>query len=124
MSGSSRKSQIGAWGENAATQFLLGKGYVVITKNYRVRGGELDIVAAQGTALVIVVVKTRTTKYYGYPEDGVTFFKRQRIVCATHALLAQTEKRYEEIRFDIIAIHIDICNKRSTLTHIKDFFTL
>ncbi len=58
------KQQIGTWGEDEAVQFLEGEGYTIVERNFRVRLGEIDIIAWNdkphfGATLCFVEVKTR-----------------------------------------------------------------
>lgn len=54
-----KKTDIGKRGEDAAFEFLKGKGYKIISRNYRQKWGEIDIIAiSPGKFLVIVEVKT------------------------------------------------------------------
>ena len=50
---------LGAWGEEKAAEFLQKKGYRILARNYRVRTGELDLVAETESFLVFVEVKLR-----------------------------------------------------------------
>lgn len=54
---------IGGYGETVACRVLLSRGYTIVARNFRVRGGEIDIVAEQRTAagitLCFIEVKTR-----------------------------------------------------------------
>ena len=50
--------KLGRRGEEAAARLLLAKGYTLLARNWRVRAGELDIVARDGATLVFVEVKT------------------------------------------------------------------
>ena len=65
----------GKEGEDLAYQFLIEQGYKVIERNFRIRGGEIDIIAFDGKTLVYVEVKTRTQKIFGEPEEAVNFHK-------------------------------------------------
>lgn len=53
--------QTGKMGENAVCRYLEERGYVICRRNYRIRGGEIDIVAEKGRELCFVEVKTRQT---------------------------------------------------------------
>ena len=48
----------GVFGEDKACSFLLSKGYEIIERNFRVRNGEIDIIALKGEYLVFVEVKS------------------------------------------------------------------
>ena len=66
------KTQQGAYGEDIACDFLKKQGYKILERNFRIRGGEIDIVAIEGGTLVYVEVKTRSSSYFGFPEESVT----------------------------------------------------
>ena len=69
------KVSFGKYGEGLASKFLQRKGYQIIERNFRIRGGEIDIVAIDGETLVYVEVKTRTSRKFGRPEEAVTIHK-------------------------------------------------
>ena len=68
-------TQLGNSGEDLAIGFLNKSGYKIIERNFRIRGGEIDIVALDGNTLVYVEVKTRTSHQFGLPEESVTVRK-------------------------------------------------
>ena len=74
-------------GEDIACSFLLQNGYRVIERNYRVKGGEIDVIAAKHDELVFVEVKTRSSLQYGYPEESVTRSKKIRLAPAARYYL-------------------------------------
>lgn len=65
----------GKYGEDLACRYLLKLGYKIIERNFRIRGGEIDIIALDGNCTVYVEVKARTTYQFGLPEEGVTLRK-------------------------------------------------
>ena len=69
------KVAIGKYGEDLACEFLKSRGYKIIERNFRIRGGEIDVVAKDGITLVYVEVKTRSQYMFGTPEESVTPFK-------------------------------------------------
>ncbi|MGZ6792765.1 MAG: YraN family protein, partial [Mycobacteriales bacterium] len=66
------RQALGRWGEEHAVRHLEAAGYEVLSRNWRCREGELDIVARSGGALVFVEVKARTGTAYGEPAEAVT----------------------------------------------------
>lgn len=62
-------------GEELACKYLLQNGYKILERNFRIRGGEIDIVAIDGEALVYIEVKTRTSYQFGRPEESITLRK-------------------------------------------------
>ncbi|HTT02058.1 MAG TPA: YraN family protein [Steroidobacteraceae bacterium] len=96
---------IGAAAEQLAAQLLTAAGLCVLTRNYRRRLGELDLVARDGDVLVIVEVRTRSTDAYGGGAASIDAIKRRRIVRATQLLLQQrTELARLPVRFDAVVV--------------------
>ncbi len=54
------KVTVGRVAEEQAAQFLLNLGYTIITRNYQIRGGEIDLIALDGNELVFVEVRWRS----------------------------------------------------------------
>jgi putative endonuclease len=69
----------GRRGEDLATRYLESTGLVVLSRNWRCREGELDLVATDGHQLVVCEVKTRSGTDYGGPAEAVTDRKAHRI---------------------------------------------
>ena len=101
------KRNRGIAGEEQAVQFLTGKGYIIMERNYRCPEGEIDIIARHGEVLAFVEVRTRQNSGYGFPEESVTSLKQHRIIrCATWYL--QQKKLWAcNCRFDVVAIFRD-----------------
>ncbi|RJL21758.1 YraN family protein [Bailinhaonella thermotolerans] len=101
------KDELGRFGEKVAADFLGSIGYSIIERNWRCRSGEIDIVAREGDALVVVEVKTRSGRGYGTPAESVTYTKARRL----RGLAAQWARGHEggfaRIRIDVIAIERD-----------------
>src|ERR1700688_2509578 len=70
---------LGKTGEDLACRELERRGYAIIARRYRRRGGGLDIVARDGRTLVFVEVKARVGHSFGEAADAVTMGKRRRI---------------------------------------------
>ena len=66
--------------EKAAENFLQRQGYNIITKNYRSRYGEIDIIAEDSGVLCFVEVKSRAYNYFGTPEEKVNIKKQKKII--------------------------------------------
>lgn len=114
-----RHNELGKQGEEIAKKLLNDKGYSIIETNWRFDKDEIDIVAKDGEELVIVEVKTRSTDFYGFPEDAVDSQKERFLIRATEAYLEQNGLDIDT-RFDIVSI---ILNEKETKTyHIVDAF--
>ncbi|MDP3889190.1 MAG: YraN family protein [bacterium] len=112
------RQAIGVFGEDIACRFLEKKGYIIITRNFYVRGGEIDIIARNGHDLIVVEVKTRTSQRYGFGEEAVNGYKHKRMNKALSQYNGPFSVRY--IRFDIIAVDIDRHNSTAKIRHIKN----
>ena len=69
-------NELGKWGEDLATDFLEKKGYEIIERDWKSGHIDLDIIAQEGTTLVVVEVKTRRNRLYGDPEEAVDYKKK------------------------------------------------
>lgn len=98
-------NKIGNRGERIAARYLRAKGYRVIAANYRVRGGEIDLICRQGKTLVFVEVKTRSNLAGGWPEEAITRRKMERLQIAIENYL-QARRALRLIRIDVISIVI------------------
>jgi len=91
--------------EERACRHLERSGLTIVERNFRTRGGEIDIVARKGDALVFVEVRSREVPGFGTPEESVTPAKRRRIVAAARRYLSNVPPcSWREARFDVIAI--------------------
>ena len=96
----------GQQAEDAACRHLRGAGLRVLRRNYRVRGGEVDIVARDGQVLVFVEVRCRGHAGWGGAAASVDARKRARIVLAARHFLACAGQAaaQADCRFDVVAI--------------------
>ena len=95
---------LGKQGETAAAQYLEAKGYDILTRNYRTRSGEIDLIAKQSTTIVFIEVKTRTSTEYGYPAEFVTYRKQQKLLKAALFYLHTVRQDFSPARFDVIEV--------------------
>ena len=98
------KDVLGRRGEDLAAAYLQEQGLVVLSRNWRCRHGELDLVATDSRRLVVCEVKTRSGTRFGEPAEAVTWRKAHRIRRVTQAWLAAHQVRWCEIRFDVLAV--------------------
>lgn len=113
----------GERGEDQAAAYLLRSGWQIIERNFRCKGGEVDIVAREGNCLVFVEVKTRKSLAYGTPQHAVTPFKQRQISKAALTWLTKHRQEDAPARFDVIAIVLDGAY-RLQLEHIRNAFEL
>lgn len=112
----------GQKGENLAAQFLEFNGYVILERNYRFSGAEVDIVCLKGTELVFVEVKTRTgLRGDYYPEMAVTPAKQKHCIRAADAFVYEKKMWTVPVRFDVIAIRLSEGHEPE-IVHFPDAF--
>src|SRR3954447_23271881 len=74
------RQALGKHGEDLACRELARRGYAIVARRYRRRGGELDIIARDGRTLVFVEVKARQGEDFGRAAEAVSHVKRRRIM--------------------------------------------
>lgn len=99
--------KIGALGEALAEAMLLEKGYRILSRNFRCRYGEIDIIASKNGVLVFVEVKTRLFESCGSGAESVTAAKRQRIRRCALCYMAICQKHFDAVDFQVIEISAD-----------------
>ena len=95
---------IGRRAEQAAAEFLEKRGLRVIARNYRCRGGEIDLVCRDGATLVFVEVRLRSDPRFGGAAASVTVAKQGRIALAAQHYLAAYRLHDAPCRFDCVLI--------------------
>jgi putative endonuclease len=96
---------IGKAGEAAVRQYLEQRGCQILAQNYRVSGGELDLIAVEGQEILFVEVKTRRVGAADSGYDAVTARKKKFLVraavqyCTQHVIDLQP-------RFDVAVVHM------------------
>lgn len=110
---------LGKKGEQEAQDYLLTKGYKIIETNYHFQKAEIDIIAQKENTLICVEVKTRSSSYFGNPQDFIGQKKIKLLVKAMDYYVIDNNLDVE-VRFDIIAILKE--NNKTEIEHLKDAF--
>ncbi|NTW82181.1 MAG: YraN family protein [Chlorobiaceae bacterium] len=97
---------LGPQGEKIAADYLSGKGYRILERNYRFRRNEIDIIARHRGVLCFVEVKTRSSDEKGDPLDAVTPQKQQEIIKAAKSYLFRNGGMDTDCRFDVVAVRV------------------
>lgn len=114
----------GLWGEREAERLLVQKGYVVLSRRFRVSArDELDLVARHGDILVFVEVKTRQSESFGRPLEAVDRRKRHVLSRAAVRYL-QRLKVPVTFRFDVIEVVGAEGSGTPVIRHIENAFSL
>jgi len=110
----------GAAAEALAARFLQERGVRIVERNYRCRGGEIDIIARDGQTTVFIEVKAREGKDFGEPVEAVTPWKRRRISRIALEYLARHHLDESPCRFDVVSICLD--RDRTVVSIIQNAF--
>lgn len=99
--------QVGKRGEDIAVSYLRSQKFEILERNFRARGGEVDIIARDGNDIVFVEVKTRFGDCFGRASEAVDRVKQQRLVRAALFYLSRQSFKNENYRFDVVTIEVD-----------------
>jgi putative endonuclease len=103
---SDTRQQLGKSGEELACRELERRGYVIIARRYRRRGGEIDIIAREGATTVFIEVKTRDGARFGDGAEAITWWKRRRMGEIACDYLARARLTESPCRFDVVVIDV------------------
>lgn len=95
---------LGSYGENLAARWYAEHGYVLVSRNWRCREGEIDLVLTRARLLVFCEVKTRSSNAYGSPAAAVTPAKQARLRKLGMRWIDAHQMRPSTIRFDVACV--------------------
>ncbi len=101
------KQLIGALGEDFVAKYLVSKNYEILDRNWRIKEGEIDLVAISENGVVVFIeVKTRTSITFGHPLEAITRDKAYRLQRLALAWLTVHHRWGFEYRIDAAAVLI------------------
>ncbi len=107
---------LGTRGEELTAERYRADGYEILSRNWRCRQGELDLVLHRDRVLVFCEVKTRRSDRFGSPIEAITREKRQRIRVLAGRWLDEHKPIVREVRFDVASVTFDArragCDRR------------
>jgi putative endonuclease len=98
---------VGDAGEEAVADWYRARGYTIVARNWRVRGGEIDVIARRDNVLVFCEVKTRRSTAFGSPAEAVTARKQERLRGLAMQWLRAENARAKMLRFDVASVRPD-----------------
>lgn len=102
---STAKLKDGARAESLAADYLKARGLYILERNYRVKGGEIDLIARDGEVTVFVEVRLRRSAAFGGASASITPAKRRRLILAARCwLLRKRGGRQGNSRFDCVLL--------------------
>ncbi len=122
--------EVGKVGEDIACEYLEGKGFSILERNYRKKWGEIDIVAKVSGVIRFVEVKSVTRENIDSipnerdtfrPEDNMHLWKTERLSRTIQSYLAEKGLSQEgEWQFDVLTVYVDQKNKRARVEFIEN----
>jgi putative endonuclease len=94
----------GAAAEQRACRFLRRKGLKLITRNFRCRFGEIDLIMLDSDNLVFVEVRFRDASQFTRARATVNAHKRHKLIRTGAMFLATCNHPHRVVRFDVVAI--------------------
>ena len=123
------RNKLGELGEGIAAKFLMKRGFTIVTKNYRKKWGEIDVIAQINKKIHFVEVKTvscenidlisRETVEYR-PEENVHPKKLQRLGRTIQSYLLERCPEDQDWQFDVIAVFFEEKKRRAKVRLIED----
>jgi putative endonuclease len=114
------RAEIGSLGEQLAVEYLTSLGLRVLTRNWRCRYGELDVIATDDAlgVVVFVEVKTRSSDQFGGVAHAVTPAKVRRLRRLAGLWLAAQDKSWDGVRIDVVGVRVGR-RRHPEITHIQ-----
>jgi len=107
-------------GQYEAEKFLLNKGYKILEQNYRIKTGEIDLIAQDGEFIVFIEVKFRSSLSHGLPREAVGSTKQQKIIRTATHYISKRSLDSQDFRFDVVEVLLQ--NERVLINHIENAF--
>lgn len=105
--------------ETRALEYLENCGLRLVDRNFRVKGGEIDLIMRDGRTLVFIEVRQRSRRDFGGAAASITARKQRRIILAARLYLARMRRQADcPCRFDCLLIECD------EIEWIRDAFTV
>jgi len=98
---------IGRGGETIAKNYLINQGFIVLHKNYRTKGGEIDIIAKKEKTIYFIEVKTRYDDTKGKPYEAVDKRKVIHLQRAANFFLLKNPAKDYKLKIGVISILLE-----------------
>ncbi len=109
---------LGALGEQLAAEFLLLKGFIILSRNVTVKLGEIDILAQDGNIIVLVEVKTQMSASLLDPIYKITPAKQRKLHLLAQVIVARYPN--QNIRIDAVTLYWKLGSEHPTITHYEN----
>jgi len=114
------KKEEGALGEKIAAEYLKKQGFKIIDRNFRIRGGEIDLIAIDIDTLVFIEVKTRRSGEFGTPLEAISYWKMKALIKTAEFYKVTHPHLPESMRIDAVAIILENDNSVASIELVKN----
>ncbi len=101
---SNKDLSLGRKGEEVTSSFLEKSGYKIISRNYKTKLGEIDIIASDKDTICFIEVKTRNSERFGSPFEAVSAAKQRKISRVALGFLKERSLLDRRARFDVVSV--------------------
>ncbi|MFQ5925356.1 MAG: YraN family protein [Dehalococcoidia bacterium] len=115
-----KRRKVGALGEKVAREYLEGLGFSIRETNFRLREGEIDIIAEKDDFLVFIEVRTRSSSSFGTPEESVTPQKVERLIALAQTYVETHDDLPPSWRIDVVVVELTPKGKVSRVELIEN----
>ena len=117
------KHVFGMQGEDIACKFIESHGGRIIERNFRFKGGEIDVIYKDGDYIVFGEIKYRSSSTFGMAEEAVGYRKQRTISRGCDFYLVKNQlDEFTKVRFDVIALNIDEGQNTVKVHYVKNAF--
>lgn len=116
----------GKRGEDLAVSYLKKLGFQIIDRNFRIRGGEIDIIAIETSkvtgqkTLVFIEVKTRSTGEFGTPLEAITYYKLKSLMKTSSYYCMRNPHLPKLMRIDAVTVVVNTHNELLEIELVKN----
>ncbi|MEK7070560.1 MAG: YraN family protein [Patescibacteria group bacterium] len=104
MTSSNPRQSLGIYGETLAEEYLLKHNFKILSKRFRNRTGEIDIIAEKQNTVHFIEIKTRVGINKGKPYEAVNKHKLRRMQQVAYFFLLQNKKTGYKLSLDVFSI--------------------
>lgn len=113
---------IGTYGEDLSAEYLKRNSYSIISRNFRTRCGEIDIICKKNDLIIFLEIKSRYNYNYGSPIEAITYSKQKQIIKLCKYYIYINNLINYNYRFDVIEVLLNKENNLYSINHISDAF--
>lgn len=115
------RKELGNKGERLAEEYLKGRKYKILEKNFRSWFGEIDIIAQEEKEIVFVEVKTKSSHNFGSPEQEFNLVKRRKFKRAIQSWLWENKITGDNWRVDLLTLDYSQVSRDSRNPQIRHY---